>query len=293
MRIICEAPYDFRLSWRMISAFSGRSVTEYGTMALWWEGKPTSVSFKQTADDPPTMELIADPFPGKVERFRELMRAVLNADLALEPFYRRARRDKTMRPIVNQLVGLKPIRPPDLFQMLVIALTEQQISLAAAYSIRERLVENYGTKAGRLMVFPRPGDLASLDVEELRACGLSRRKAEYIIDLAGKIDRGEIDTRDWADLPDDELIQSLLVHRGIGEWTAEYILVRGLGRPDVVPAADLGVRKVVGLYLAGGKELSAGEVREALEPWSPWRGLVAFYLLAYHRMIHMGLDQAQ
>jgi len=218
---------------------------------------------------------------------------VLNADLELEPFYRKLRRDKTLRPIVNSLIGLKPFRPPDLFQMLVIAISEQQISMTAAHSIRERLLASFGTAAGKLTAFPRPRDIASLDEGRLRACGLSQRKAEYLIGLAQKVIAGEIDIASWDDMPDDELIGLLRSYRGVGEWTAEYILVRGLGRTDVVPASDLGVRRVVGHYLADGKELSPQEVREILEPWAPWRGLTAFYLLSHYRMIQMGLDQAQ
>jgi DNA-3-methyladenine glycosylase II len=211
----------------------------------------------------------------------------------LEPFYRKMRRDKTMRPIVNSLIGLKPLRPPDIFQMLLIAITEQQVSMQAAQGIRERLLLAFGTPAGRLTAFPRPRDIASRKVDELRACGLSLRKAEYIIDLAGGIAGGEIDTASWENMSDEELVDHLRGYRGIGEWTAEYILVRGMGRTDVVPASDLGVRRVVGHYLGGGKELSARDVRELLEPWAPWRGLTAFYLLAHYRNIHIGLDQAQ
>jgi len=218
---------------------------------------------------------------------------VLNADLELEPFYRKLRRDRTLRPIVNSLIGLKPFRPPDLFQMLVIAISEQQISMTAAYSIRERLLTSFGTAAGKLTAFPRPRDIASLDVDGLRACGLSQRKAEYLLELAHKVSTGEIDIAAWEDIPDDELLGLLQSYRGVGEWTAEYMLVRGLGRTDVVPASDLGVRRVVGHYLADGKDLSPQEVREILAPWTPWRGLTAFYMLAHYRMIQMGLDQAQ
>jgi DNA-3-methyladenine glycosylase II len=293
MRIICERPYDLRLSWRMFSAFSGQSASRDGSLVIWWEDRPTSIFMKQTGKEPPVIELIADPIPRQTRSFQQQLRDVLNADLKLEPFYRKLRRDKTLRPIVNSLIGLKPLRPPDLFQMLVIAITEQQISMSAAYRIREKLLSSYGTEAGKLTAFPRPGDIASLEVEELRECGLSQRKAEYLIELAGKIAAGEIDLDAWEDMPDDELIKLLLGYRGVGEWTAEYILVRGLGRLDVVPASDLGVRRVVGHYLADGKDLSPQEVREALAPWAPWRGLTAFYLLAHYRNIHMGLDQAQ
>jgi DNA-3-methyladenine glycosylase II len=177
--------------------------------------------------------------------------------------------------------------------MLVIAVTEQQISMTAAHSIRERLLSSFGTAAGKLTAFPRPQDIASLQVDDLRGIGLSQRKAEYLLELARKVSTGEIDFDSWEDMPDDELVKLLRGHRGVGEWTAEYILVRGLGRTDVVPASDLGVRRVVGHYLAGGKDLSPQDVRELLEPWAPWRGLTAFYLLAHHRIIQTGLDQAQ
>jgi DNA-3-methyladenine glycosylase II len=243
--------------------------------------------------DPPVVEIIADPLPGKARRFQQHLRMVLNADLALEPFYRRLRRDRTLRPIVNSLIGLKPLRPPDIFQMLVIAISEQQISMTAANRVRERLLSSFGTPAGKLTAFPRPEDIAPRGVDELRACGLSQRKAEYLSELANKVVTGEIDFDSWEDMSDDELLGMLRSHRGIGEWTAEYMLVRGLGRTDVVPASDLGVRRVVGHYLAGGSDPAAQEVRELLAPWAPWRGLTAFYLLAHYRMIQMGLDQAQ
>ena len=292
MRIICEGPYDFRLSWRMFSAFSGPNASRDGSLAMWWDDRPTTIFMKQTSKEPPVVELIADPIPRQARRFQQQLRSVLNADLALEPFYRKLRRDRTLRPIVNSLIGLKPMRPSDLFQMLLIAVTEQQISMEAANRVRERLLSSYGTEAGKLIAFPRARDISSLTVQELRDSGLSRRKAEYLIEMAGKVEAGEMDIASWEDTPDDELIKQLLRLRGVGEWTAEYILVRGLGRLDVVPASDLGVRRVVGHYLADGKELSADEVREILKPWAPWRGLTAFYLLAHYRNIHMGLDQA-
>ncbi len=293
MRIICAAPFDFRLSWRNLTTFSGRNASREGAFAMWWDDKPTYIYIKQTGEEPAVVELIADPMPGQTRPFQQRMRDMLNADLQLEPFYRLLRRDRTMRPIINSLIGLKPFRPPDFFHMLLIAVTEQQISMQAARGIRERLLSSFGAPAGRLTAFPRPRDIAPLTVDELRSCGLSRRKAESLIELAGMIAGGEIDTGSWEEMPDDELIALLRSYRGIGEWTAEYVMVRGLGRMDVVPASDLGVRRAVGHYLGGGKELSARDVREVLEPWAPWRGLAAFYLITHYRMTHTGLDQAQ
>jgi DNA-3-methyladenine glycosylase II len=231
--------------------------------------------------------------PARARNFQLKVREVLHADLQLDPFYRKARRDEAMRPVVESLAGLKPIRPPDIFQMMVIALSEQQVSMAAAQRVRERFLSRHGAVTGRLMAFPQPGDVAVLEPGALRACGFSTRKAEYLVEMARMISGGAIDPLTWDGMEDEELIGHLRSYRGIGEWTAEYILARGLGRMDVAPASDLGVRRAVGSRLAGGKELTAEEVRGLLEPWRPYRGLVAFYLLAHQRLTQMGLDQAQ
>ncbi len=291
MRIICKGPYDFRLSWRIFSAYAAGNASERGSVAMWWDGTPTLVYLRQTGKEPPVLELIADPMPARARDFHLKVRRMLHADLDLEPFYRRARRDKALRPVVNALVGLKPVRPPHFFQMVVIALSEQQVSMAAALRVRERFLEAFGTRAGRLLAFPRAGDVAHLKVEELRACGFSARKASNLVELARKLESGDMDPASWENMPDEELIARLRGYGGIGEWTAEYLLLRGLGRLDALPASDLGVRRAVGRLLAGGKEPSAAEVREFLEPWRPWRGLVVFYLLAYQRLVATSFDQ--
>jgi DNA-3-methyladenine glycosylase II len=292
VKITCVAPYDFGLSWQLVTAFGGPAHEE-AAISMWWADRPTIVRMEQIERRPPIIEVNARPGPGRSKGFPGQMEKILNAGLALEPFYRRARRDQALAPIVKRLRGLKPFRPPDLFQMMVTAITEQQISLAAAGSIRERVVQRYGTSIEGMPVFPRPRDIAALRLEELRACGLSQRKAEYIRDLARMMERGEIDVEGWEELPDDELMSLMSSYRGFGEWTAAYIMLRGLGRVDIIPAADIGIRSLVGIYFGDGGRPTAGEVKRILEPWSPWRGLVAFYLIADSRLSHMGLDQAQ
>ena len=288
MRIICEGPYDFDLSWRLFSAHAAGNASEHGSLAMWWDDVPTLIYLRQTGREPPVIELIADPMPTRARDFQLKVRDILHADLELEPFYRKARHDRALRPVIEALAGLKPVRPPDMFQMMVIALSEQQVSMAAARRVRERFLATFGARAGRLLAFPRAADIAALEARDLRACGFSTRKAECLVALAGKIAWGEMDVASWEGMADGELIDLLRGYPGIGEWTAEYLLVRGLGRLDVVPASDLGVRRAVGLYLAGGKEVGADEVRELLAKWSPWRGLAAFYLLAHHRLAAEG-----
>jgi len=287
------SPFDFALSWKAFSLYAGSNASERGSLALWWEDTPTSLYIQQTGINPPVLEVIVDPIPRHSVRFWKHMREMLHADLDLKPFYAAAEGHPVLRGVVKDLEGLKPFRVPDIFQMLVTAVSEQQFSMEAAKQARERLVSSFGTRAGRLSLFPRPGDLADRDPRELRECGFSLKKAEYLVDLAGRFARGEVDPEAWKDLPDEELVRLLTSFRGVGEWTAEYVLARGMGRMDVVPAEDLGVRRVVGKYLGNGRLLSAQEVREVLKPWSPWRGLLCFYLLTHQRRTQMGLDQAQ
>jgi DNA-3-methyladenine glycosylase II len=132
--------------------------------------------------------------------------------------------------------------------MAVIAITEQQLSLASAYSIRNRVIERFGESIDGEWVFPEPQALANASVEDLRSCGLSRPKAEYIRELADKIVTDKLDLDNLKTMDDNQARDTIMGWRGFGRWSADYILVRGLARPDCVPVDDLGIRDVVGKY---------------------------------------------
>ena len=239
---------------------------------------------EQVEKQPPTLEVSTNSMEG-AGQLKPITEWILFADLDLTPFYGRVGAHSVLGPIVERLEGLKPIRPPSLFEMAVTAVTEQQISMAAAYHIRWRVMDAFGDRPpdapddARLIAFPTPERLAEVTLEELQSCGLSRRKAEYIKGLATAIADGELDLGKLREMPDDEARAFISDWRGFGPWSADYILVRGLGRPDCVPADDLGVRTVVGGSLGDGSRMTADEVREALTPFKPYRGLAAFYLL--------------
>jgi DNA-3-methyladenine glycosylase II len=168
--------------------------------------------------------------------------------------------------------------------MAVIAITEQQISLAAAQRIQERLVRRFGQEIGGFWIFPGAERLAHAEISELTACGLSHRKAEYVLDLARSVDDGSLDLDSIKEMDDDEARAFITARRGFGRWSADYILIRGLARADAVPADDLAVRSVVGQSLGKGARMTSAEVEQALEPFRPYRGLAAFYLLAHARL---------
>ena len=217
-------------------------------------------------------------------QIRRIAEWVLFANLDLAPFYRLTSRDPRLAPITHKFYGLKPMRPISLFEMAVVAITEQQISLAAAYGIRSRIILRFGEPTDNQWIFPEPGVLSRATLDDLRSCGLSRQKAKYIQELATKVVDGTLDLNILKTLDDDKARETIMELRGFGRWSADYILVRGLARPDCIPIDDLAIQRVVGEFLGEGQRLSSPEVTEKLERFRPYRGLLAFYLLAEHRL---------
>jgi len=203
-----------------------------------------------------------------------VVRAVLGLAFELGPFYEWAAADSVLGPATRRLAGFRPTLAPDPFEMLVGAITAQQVSLFAALAIRNRMVERFGRQVGVVWEFPSRETLARADEADLVSVGFSRRKAEYTVALA----RAELDLHALAELPDDEVKLRLVALRGIGEWTAEWFLARHLARPNAWPWGDLALRKAVA-DLYGGLD-----VRQARDRFHPFENLSAHYLLLAHRV---------
>jgi len=172
---------------------------------------------------------------------------------------------------------------PTVFEALVDSIIEQQISLRAAHSVENRLIRALGTPlalgAKVYYSYPTPHTLAEATDSIFRACGLTRRKGEYIRGVSQQILSGALDTESFRNYPDTEMIVSELTKiRGIGQWTAELTILRGLHRPDVFPADDIGVRRFISRYYLGDKKISSAEAREFAERWGTWKGYAAYYL---------------
>lgn len=184
-------------------------------------------------------------------------------------------RDPVLGPLEERLRGYRPMLMPDPWEMLVGSITAQQVSLSAATAIRGRFVRRYGVAHVRAWAFPTRACVAELEPAELVALGFSRRKAEYVVELA----RSPLDLERLARLPDDELQARIRAQRGLGEWTADWFLARHLGRPRAWPAGDLALRKAVSFSYRDGAKLSIEEVRRMGERFAPWENLAAHYLL--------------
>jgi DNA-3-methyladenine glycosylase II len=210
-----------------------------------------------------------DPLDAETEA---VVRRVLGFEFDLVAFSSWAADEERLAPLVVRFAGYRPTLAPDPFEMLVGAITAQQVSLFSALAIRNRLVERFGEPVGRVWAFPERGRLAAASEEELCSLGFSRRKAEYVIGLA----RSEVDLDALALLPDEEVKEQLTALRGLGEWTADWFLARYLGRPRAWPAGDLALRKAVrALY-------GDVDVRAAGARFEPFQNLTAHYLLAQY-----------
>ena len=208
-----------------------------------------------------------DPLDDETE---PVVRKLLGFEFDLVAFYAWAADDERLAPLVVRFAGFRPSLAPDPFEALVTSITAQQVSLFAAVAIRNRLVERFGERAGRVWSFPLPERLAAASEQELASLGFSRRKAEYTIALA----RSDLDLAELALLPDEEVKARLTALRGLGEWTADWFLARHLGRARAWPAGDLALRKAVrGLY-------GDVDVRAAGASFEPFQNLTAHYLLA-------------
>jgi DNA-3-methyladenine glycosylase II len=203
-----------------------------------------------------------------------VVRKLLGFDFDLVAFSTWAAGEEALAPLVVRFAGFRPTLAPDPFEMLVGAITAQQVSLFSAVAIRNRLVEHFGEHVGRVWAFPTREQLAAASEEDLFALGFSRRKAEYVVGLA----RSDLDLAALALLPDEEVKAEVTALRGLGEWTADWFLARYLGRPRAWPAGDLALRKAVrSLY-------GDVDVRTAGASFEPFQNLTAHYLLAQYLM---------
>jgi DNA-3-methyladenine glycosylase II len=256
-------PYDFELSTGRFRAFGPDRAN------LWLDGA------LYRAVNGHEVRITAAPGGADVEpldaRTRPTVFTLLGGPFDLEAFRDFAATEPVLSRIVAALPGLRPPLAPDPFESLITSVTAQQVSLHAAFAIRNRLIVAFGRPTGNAYAFPTRERIAAAAPEELTALGFSRRKAECVIALA----RSDVDLDGLAALPDDEVKARLVGLSGIGEWTADWFLARHLARPRAWPAGDLGLRKAVERFYG-----VAGDIRTFGGKFSPFENLSAHHLLA-------------
>jgi DNA-3-methyladenine glycosylase II len=183
-----------------------------------------------------------------------------------------ARRDPVLKELIRQVGPCTLQLHPDRFITLVRSIVSQQISTKAAASIYKRLEASLKPKR------VRPATLVAVSEKTLREAGLSEAKARSVLDLAQKVHRKEVPLDKLHELDDEEAIQSLIPVRGIGRWTAEMFLMFCLGRPDVLPVADLGLRVGVQRQFGLAEQPGRAELEKLAEPWRPYRSIATWYM---------------
>jgi DNA-3-methyladenine glycosylase II len=208
---------------------------------------------------------------------------LLGVDRCLDDFYRAAAHDAGLGHLARLFRGLKPPRFPTLFEALVNAFACQQVSLSLGIQLLNRLAATCAhggdVPGDRAYGFPSPADLAGRKVDELRALGFSRQKGQAILELASAVARRHVDLDELERLDDAAALARLRTLRGVGRWTAEYVLLRGLGRLHVFPGDDVGARNNLQRWLGLLEPLDYEEVQRTLAKWAPFQGLVYFHLL--------------
>ena len=261
-------PYDFELSTARYRAFGP-------DLANLWHGDGLHrvVDGREVRIEAVDNGVEVDPLDAATE---PVVSKLLGAQFDLDEFAAFAQTDAILAPLAADLRGLRPPLAVDPFESLVTSITAQQVSLRAAFAIRNRLIERFGVRAEHAYSFPTRERLAIADPDELAALGFSRRKAEYVVGLA----RSDLDLHALALLADDEVKAALVALPGIGEWTADWFLARHLARPRAWPAGDLGLRKAASRFYGDGRDLSTDEVRALGARFEPFQNLTAHYLLA-------------
>jgi DNA-3-methyladenine glycosylase II len=293
-------PFDFNLS-AMIFSDGDRSIRKYQDGKFWQVIRVNdslilvTVKALGTVDGPKiSVESRSDHKISEVdtENVKQTVSAMLNLDLDLKPFYEHAKKDKILTDIIHRLRGLKIPTTPTVFEALIDSITEQQISLNVAHALERRLVKTFG-KALRVdgqvyYAYPTARDLDSARLEQLRRCGLSQKKAEYIKEVSKMVVDGKLDLEGFKRYDDaQKIISELDKIRGIGVWTSELTIARGMRKLDVVPADDLGLRRIISHYYCRDEKISGAEARKIAQRWGKWKGLAAFYLIVAGAMESM------
>jgi AraC family transcriptional regulator of adaptative response / DNA-3-methyladenine glycosylase II len=219
-----------------------------------------------------------------VPPLRRLVRRMLDLDTDLGPFLAMARRDPLLRPLVARHPGLRLPQLPDPFEGAVRAIVGQQVSVAAARTVVDRLIRTLGqpvaAAGGGLFAFPHPAAMAAAPAERLTVLGLTRAKAAALIAVAAATCDGALDWERLRAGSSEAAQAALIALPGVGPWTASYIRMRALGDRDAFPASDLGVVKALAALAppASGRSQTVADIAALAERWRPFRAYAAIHL---------------
>lgn len=215
-------------------------------------------------------------------KITDLLDVMLGLKLDLEWFYEQVKDDKFLYPLILKFKGVKPPCLPSLFETLVNAIAFQQFSLEAGFSLLNNLTQKFGSTFEENdyinYAFPEPCIIMKCTIKELMALGFSQHKSETLILVASSIVNGK-KFCDLDKLSNEEIIKLLCGIKGIGRWSAEYTLLRGLGRTEILPGDDVAINKSVVNLLKLRKKPDFDRIKKIEKEWNPYAGLIYFHFL--------------
>lgn len=290
LRFLPERPYSLALTAEryarfpeVVDRFDGRTYRRFlpvgrrgALLTVTQTGSPARAVLEAT------LEGAEAGSPQAAAAARRIVERALGAAQPVRPFYGAHASDPVIGAAVRDFPGLRVAGVPSLWEALVTAILAQQVNLLFAYDIRRELAETFGRRATfedqPFFSFPAPAAFGAETPSKMRRFRLSDAKARAILGLAEAFAGGGLAEDDIEKLDDEAAIERLTTWRGVGRWTAEIALLRGLGRADVFPAGDLGVVKYLAQGLLGRRGKAKEEaMRRFAERWKPWRSLALVY----------------
>ena len=294
--IFPEAPYDFELTVGYHTYYRSRYGTDH-----WEDGKYRRLleidnklllaSVRSTGTvEQPELEMVVEGTslsPYDVTRAKSQIEWILGTSQDLRQFYESMFDDDPLNNFCQSFYGLHLPHTLSAYEALILAVLGQQISTNVAHSIRTLIIEKYGSIAKYngmdYYAFPQPISLAKASLEDLRLLKMSYRKAEYINGIS-QIITDQPDLLEFEEYHDNnEIVSKIMQLRGVGRWTAQWLLIKGLGRMDAFPVGDLALKQLLTKLYFAQTPLKEEEMETFSKRWSPWRSYATTYLFAANR----------
>ncbi|CAD6539884.1 hypothetical protein LMG27952_03547 [Paraburkholderia hiiakae] len=260
---------------RALNGAGGKAATKPATKTA--RGKANGASASHEALDGAAIEAALSNGPAALEAVEPAANALgdLEFEVQRPDYWDKAcadlvKRDRILKKLIPKFGPVHLLSRDDPFVTLARSVVGQQISTAAAQALWQRVE----AACPKLV----PQQFLKLGHEKLAACGLSKRKTEYILDLAQHFVSGALHVGKWTSMDDEDVIAELTAIRGIGRWTAEMFLIFNLARPNVLPLDDLGLIRAISVNYFSGEPVTRSEAREVAANWEPWRTVATWYM---------------
>lgn len=222
--------------------------------------------------------------PGQVEKeiIAGYVREWFDLDTDLGPFYEMASKDKLLKNLISRYYGYRIVGQPDLFESLIWAVLGQQINLGFAYTLKQRFVQTFGERTAvgdhAYYLFPSPATVAVINPDQLMPLQFSSQKSRYTIGIAEAFADGTLSKEKLKGLPLAEAKHELMKIKGIGNWTANYALMKTFHHPDAFPLEDAGLHNAIKNLKKLERKPTVEEVKRVFKKYKGWEAYATLYL---------------